>query len=191
MEQAKIALHLAWIVFLIVWIIGALQTKKTDKQELLLKRLLGYWFPLIIAGLLLGPTEWFMGMWIRENFVEHTDLVGIIGASIAWLGTLLACWSRFLLGKNWSVSVQLKKDHELITKGPYKIIRHPIYTAILLLFLGNVIIVGDYRGILAIIIVFISLWRKLKLEEQWLTEYFGEDYLNYKTKSKALLPYVL
>lgn len=191
MEQAKIALHLAWAVFLIVWTIGAFQTKKARQQEPLLKRLLWYWLPLIVAGLLLGPTEWFMGMWIRENFVEHTDLVGIIGASIAWLGTLLACWSRYLLGKNWSVSVQLKKDHELIKKGPYKIIRHPIYTAILLLFLGNVIIVGDYRGILAIIIVFLSLWRKLKLEEQWLTLHFGESYRNYKEKTKALLPWVL
>ncbi|SRX53847.1 isoprenylcysteine carboxylmethyltransferase family protein [Aequorivita sp. CIP111184] len=191
MEQAKIALHLAWAVFLIVWTIGAFQTKKASQKEPFLKRFLWYWFPLIVAGLLLGPTEWFMGMWIRENFVEHTDLVGIIGASIAWLGTLLACWSRYLLGKNWSVSVQLKKDHELIKKGPYKIIRHPIYTAILLLFLGNVIIVGDYRGILAILIVFISLWRKLKLEEQWLTEYFGETYVNYKAKSKALFPGIL
>ncbi|MDC8001212.1 isoprenylcysteine carboxylmethyltransferase family protein [Aequorivita todarodis] len=191
MEQAKIALHLAWLVFLIVWIIGALQTKKTDKQEPLLKRFLWYWFPLIIAGLLLGPTEWFMGMWIRENFVEHTNLVGIIGASIAWLGTLLACWSRFSLGKNWSVSVQLKKDHELITTGPYKIIRHPIYTAILLLFIGNTLIVGDYRAILAILIVFFSLWRKLKLEEQWLTEHFGKTYIDYKAKTKALFPWVL
>ncbi|AFL80292.1 putative protein-S-isoprenylcysteine methyltransferase [Aequorivita sublithincola DSM 14238] len=191
MEQAKIALRIAWIVFLIVWILGALQTKKTDNQEPLLKRFLWYWLPLIIAGLLLGPTEWFMGMWIRENFVEHTDLVGITGASIAWLGTLLACWSRLLLGKNWSVSVQLKEGHELITKGPYKIIRHPIYTAILLLFLGNILIVGDYRGILAIVIVFVSLWRKLKLEELWLAEYFGEGYLIYKAKSKALFPWVL
>lgn len=190
MEQSKIALHLAWLVFLIVWIIGAFRTKKSNQQEPLRKRFLWYWFPLIIAGLLFH-TEWFMGMWIRENFVEHTDLVGIIGASIAWLGTLLACWSRFLLGKNWSVSVQLKKGHELIQKGPYEIIRHPIYTAILLLFLGNVIIVGDYRGILAFLIVFISIWRKLKLEERWLAEHFGETYVNYKAKTKALFPWVL
>lgn len=191
MEQAKIALHLAWIVFLIVWIIEAFKAKKVSQQEPLLKRFLWYWLPLIVAGLLLGPTEWFMGMWIRENFVEHTDLVGIIGASLAWLGTLLACWSRFLLGKNWSVSVQLKKDHELIKTGPYKIIRHPIYTAILLLFLGNVLIVGDYRGLLALGIVFISLWRKLKLEEKWLAKHFEETYLNYKAKTKALFPWIL
>lgn len=191
MEQSKIALQLAWLLFFIFWIFGAFQTKKANRQESILKRFLWYYFPLIIAGLLLGPGEWFGHTWLRENFVEHTDLVGIIGASIAWLGTLLACWSRFLLGKNWSVSVQLKKDHELIKTGPYKIIRHPIYTAILLLFLGNVIIVGDYRGILALVIVFISLWRKLKLEERWLAENFGENYIQFKAKTQALFPLIL
>lgn len=191
MEEAKVALNFAWLVILVFWMFGAFQTKKTSKQEPFFKRILWYWFPLIIAGLLLGPGEWFGHTWLRENFIEHTDLVGIIGASIAWLGALLACWSRFVLGKNWSVSVQLKKNHELVKTGPYKIIRHPIYTALLLVFLGNTIIVGDYRGILAMLIVFLSFWRKLKLEEKWLKEYFGESYLNYKAESRALFPWVL
>ncbi len=191
MEESKIALRVAWLVFLSVWIIAAFQTKKNARQEPIFIRILWYWLPLVVAGLLLGPGEWFGHTWLRENFVEHTDLVGIIGASIAWLGVLLACWSRWVLGKNWSVSVVLKEHHELVQKGPYKILRHPIYTAILLIFAGNTLIVGDYRGILAMLIVLFSLWKKLKLEEEWLTDFFGESYVKYKAESNALLPWIL
>lgn len=94
-------------------------------------------------------------------------------------------------GKNWSLSVQKKENHELIKSGPYSILRHPIYTGILLIFIGNTIIVGDYRGIIAVVIVFISFWFKLKKEEKWLTEIFGEKYLNYAENTKAIIPYLL
>jgi protein-S-isoprenylcysteine O-methyltransferase Ste14 len=141
--------------------------------------------------LLLGPGEWFGHSLIRENFVEHTNLVGGIGLLISFMGLLIACWSRYLLGKNWSLSVQKKENHELIKSGPYSILRHPIYTGILLIFIGNTIIVGDYRGIIAVLIVFISFWFKLKKEEKWLIEIFGEDYHNYKKTTKAIIPYLL
>ncbi len=84
-----------------------------------------------------------------------------------------------------------KENHELIKSGPYSILRHPIYTGILLIFIGNTIIVGDYRGIIAVLIVFISFWFKLKKEEKWLIEIFGEDYHNYKKTTKAIIPYLL
>ncbi|MEO6304296.1 MAG: isoprenylcysteine carboxylmethyltransferase family protein, partial [Bacteroidia bacterium] len=75
--------------------------------------------------------------------------------------------------------------------GPYKYVRNPIYTGLLLLFSGNALIVGDWRGILAVLIVFVSFWRKLKLEEQWLNTHFGEAYTNYKKQTKALFPFIL
>lgn len=112
--------------------------------------------------MLLGPGEWFGHSWLRENFVEHTNFVGIIGLVISVIGAIIACSSRYLLVKNWSLSVQKKENHQLIQDGIYKIVRHPIYTGLLLLFIGNAIIVGDYRAIIAVLIVFVSLWLKLK-----------------------------
>ena len=141
--------------------------------------------------LLLGPGEWFGHSWLRENFIEHTDLVGTIGLSISLTGAIIACTSRYTLGKNWSLSVQEKEDHRLVQNGIYKLVRHPIYTGLLFLFLGNVIIVGDYRGIIAILIVFISFWFKLKKEEKLLSETFGLRYIEYKKRTKALIPYLL
>lgn len=190
-EYIKIGLTVTWLLVLTYWFISGLNAKKVKNQEPLFKRFVQYWLPLIIAVLLLGPGEWFGHSWLRENFIEHTDLVGTIGLSISLTGAIIACTSRYTLGKNWSLSVQEKEDHRLVQNGIYKLVRHPIYTGLLFLFLGNVIIVGDYRGIIAILIVFISFWFKLKKEEKLLSETFGLRYIEYKKRTKALIPYLL
>jgi hypothetical protein len=184
-------LRLVWIFLFLFWTVSAKNNKQTVYKENFILRFLYYWLPLIIAALLLGPGKWFGHTLIRENFVEHTNLVGCIGLFIAIIGLLIACWSRYLLGKNWSLSVQKKENHELIQAGFYSIVRHPIYTGILMIFIGNTIIVGDYRGFIAIAIVFGSFWFKLKKEEKILIEMFGSSYLIYQQKTKAILPYIL
>ncbi len=187
----KIILRVSWTILLLYWIVSSFKVKQNIQSESPFKRFLFYWLPLIIGILLLGPGEWYGHSLLREQFVPHSNLIGIIGDSLCVTGLFLACWSRYLLGKNWSVSVQLKKEHELIKKGPYSYIRHPIYTGLLFLYSGNALIVGDWRGILAVILVFISLWRKLRLEEKWLHQHFGDVYIDYKNQTKALFPWVL
>ncbi len=190
-EYIKIALWVAWGLLLTYWAISAINSKKAANEEVLYKRFVFYWLPLLLAMYLLGPGEWFGHALIRENFVPHTDLVGLTGLAFCTAGVIIACWSRYLLGRNWSLSVQKKEDHELISKGPYKLVRHPIYTGLLLLFFGNAIIVGDYRGLIAVAIVFASFWWKLKKEEKWLMEVFGTKYLEYKNTTKTLIPFIL
>jgi protein-S-isoprenylcysteine O-methyltransferase Ste14 len=87
--------------------------------------------------------------------------------------------------------VALKQDHELVEAGPYRHVRHPIYSGLLLLFVGNALIVGDWRGLLAVAIVAASFWRKLRVEEAWLTQRFGERYLDYMRRTRALVPGLL
>ena len=190
-EYIKIGLHLTWLTLLSYWLISGIRAKKVKSQESILSRFFQYWLPLITAALLLGPGKWFGHSLIRENFVPHSNLVGIIGLSICVSGAIIACWSRYLLGANWSLSVQEKESHELIQQGMYKIVRHPIYTGLLLLFTGNAIIVGDYRGIIAVGIVFISFWWKLKKEEKVLSAIFKQQYTDYQKKTKALIPFLL
>jgi protein-S-isoprenylcysteine O-methyltransferase Ste14 len=185
------ALRLTWFAVLGYWLWAAHSAKRTEQQESLAKRLLAYWLPLLIAVLLLGPGDWFGHSILREQFVPHTTLVYSIGLGLAVFGALLAISSRVMLGRNWSATVQLKQDHELITRGPYRWVRHPIYTGLLVLFLGNAVMVGDWRGLLAVAIVFVSFWRKLRLEEAWLNRHFGEPYRLYQARTKALIPAVL
>ena len=185
------ALRITWIVLAVYWLWAARSAKPVEQQEPFATRLLAYWLPLVVAALLLGPGEWFGHTLLREQFVPHTTLVYSFGLGLVVFGAALAIFSRMLLGRNWSGTVQLKHDHELIVAGPYRIVRHPIYTGLLLLFLGNAVMVGDWRGLLAVAIVFVSFWRKLRLEEAWLAGHFGEPYRLYRARTKALIPAVL
>lgn len=185
------ALNLAWLTLLAYWLWSARRVKASVQSEPWMKRFVAYWLPLAIAMVLLGPGEWFAGCPLREQFVPHSIAFQFMGLSLCVAGVAIACWSRHLLGENWSATVQLKDNHQLVTRGPYCLIRHPIYTGLLLLFLGNAVLVGDWRGLLAVAIVFASFWRKLRLEERWLSELFGESYRQYKARTKALIPGLL
>ncbi|MEO8365405.1 MAG: isoprenylcysteine carboxylmethyltransferase family protein [Pseudoxanthomonas sp.] len=190
-REFSAALRITWCVVLFYWLWSARRAKPSIQIESLGKRLFAYWLPLLVAVLLLGPGEWFGHGLLREQFVPHSSAVESAGLALCIAGAFLACWSRYLLGSNWSGTVQLKQDHELIERGPYQWIRHPIYSGLLLLFLGNAIMVGDWRGLLAVAIVFVSFWRKLKLEERWLAQHFGERYGAYRQRTKALIPALL
>ncbi|WP_337043834.1 methyltransferase family protein [Emticicia sp. 17c] len=189
-EYIKIGINVLWGILMLYWAVSSLDSKATAQQEAGWKRLLYYWLPIFVSMYLLGPGEWFGHTWLRESFVPHTDFVSIVAFLLALLGLITACWARYLLGRNWSLSVQKKQDHELIRSGPYKWVRHPIYTGLLLLFTGTALLVGDYRGILAVVIMVVAFWLKLRKEEQVMAELFGEQYEAYRQQTKALIPFV-
>jgi protein-S-isoprenylcysteine O-methyltransferase Ste14 len=85
----------------------------------------------------------------------------------------------------------VKQGHELIERGPYRYVRHPIYTGLLLALVGTALLFGEWRAVLGFVIMFVSFWRKLRLEETWLSEYFGPAYGEYMQRVKALIPGVL
>ncbi len=95
------------------------------------------------------------------------------------------------LGRNWSRSVTIKQGHELITTGPYAVVRHPIYTGILSGFLGMAISISQVRGFIVVVLVFLVFWLKLRMEEEWMRSQFGETYATYARQTAALVPYVL
>ncbi|HET6552198.1 MAG TPA: isoprenylcysteine carboxylmethyltransferase family protein [Dyella sp.] len=187
----NVALHVVWLALLSYWLWSARRVKTSVQTEHPAKRLVAYWLPLAVAFALLGPGEWFQHTLLAEQFVPHSMPFESLGLLFCVLGASLACWARYLLGENWSATVQLKDNHQLITAGPYRLVRHPIYSGFLLLFLGNAVLVGDWRGLLALAIVFASFWRKLRLEERWLSQHFGEAYRAYSKRSHALVPGLL
>lgn len=127
--------------------------------------------PLLLNGRFLPSGAWF---WV--------------GSAVTACGLLFSVWARSHLGKNWSQAVTVKKDHELITSGPYALVRHPTYTGFLTAFIGSALARGEWRGILAVILVFVALYRKLKLEEKWMQAQFGEVYKAYARRVSALVP---
>jgi len=73
----------------------------------------------------------------------------------------------------------------------YALVRHPIYTGLLLAFVGSAVARGEWRGLLAVALVFVALWRKLRLEEKWMRAQFGESYAAYSRRVAALVPHVI
>lgn len=178
-----------WIVFLIYWQIKAGNAKATQRLEPAASRILRVVAFLIVIVLLSVPRlplPWlYLQLWPAGLWPFW------LGASITVAGLLFAVWAREHLGRNWSRSVTIKQDHELITSGPYAVIRHPIYTGILAGFLGTAIALSQVRGFIGFVLIFVVLWAKLRIEEEWMSSQFGETYAMYVKQTAALVPYIL
>ena len=179
----------AWGAWVIYWWIAAAGAKAAVRRESFASRA-AHIGPLILAIVLLAlPGLPFFGL--DTPLLPRTVTRFWIGASITTGGLLYTVWARLHLSSNWSGTVTIKADHELITTGPYAFTRHPIYTGLLLAFLGSAIADGEVRGMLAFLIAFAALWRKLRLEEKWLSERFGAAYCEYMRRVAALIPKIL
>ena len=177
-----------WCAWALYWLIAARGVKPVERRESVASRL-GHALPLALGAALLMRNS--MPGWLGERFIPASATVYLGGVFVVVAGLLLCIWARVVLGGNWSGTVTLKKDHQIVRAGPYRLIRHPIYTGLLLMFLGSAIARGEWRGLLAVAIVFAALWRKLKLEERWLGEHFGADYAAYRECSWALIPLII
>jgi protein-S-isoprenylcysteine O-methyltransferase Ste14 len=178
-----------WIAFLLYWQIKAVNTKTTQRLEPAASRLLRVFIFLIAIALLWAtriPLPWlYLQLWPNGLWPFW------LGAAVTIAGLLFAVWAREHLGSNWSRSVTIKQGHELITTGPYAVVRHPIYTGILTGFLGMAIAISQVRGFIVFVLIFLALWLKLRMEEQWMRSQFGETYATYARQTAALVPYVL
>ena len=176
-----------WGGWLAVWNIMARRVKEVAQAEGPVSRL-SHIVPLLIAAYLLVarvPLPL-----LNDRFAPLAIWSAALGAALTFAGLAFCIWARFVIADNWSSDVQLKRDHELIVKGPYRWVRHPIYTGLLLAFIGSALAVGEWRGVLAVVIVAASFWRKLKLEEAVMRRQFGEAYARYAARVPALIPFV-
>ena len=181
----------AWLLFLFYWLWSARRVKSSARGESAPARFFKYWLPIIVNLALMWPTRWYQGTWLGVRFVPLTPWLPTLALALAAAGLLFACWARSILGSNWSAVVQVKQDHELIESGPYRYVRHPIYTGLLLALAGTALLLGEWRAVLGFVIMFVSFWRKLRLEEAWLREYFGPAYGQYMQRVKAIVPGLL
>lgn len=125
---------------------------------------------------------------LRQPLYPQTAFVFWIGAALVLVGLLFCVWARLTLGRNWSGTVALKQDHELITGGPYLLVRHPIYTGLLLAFLGTDLAIAQTRAVVAFLLILIALILKWRLEERWMHEQFGQAYADYAQRTPAIVP---
>ena len=111
-----------------------------------------------------------------------------VGVAITLAGLAIALWARRTLGGNWSATVTLKQGHTLTTGGPYRWVRNPIYTGILLMIVGTALVVGRGRGWLALLLALAALLVKIQQEERFMQRQFPQDFPAYRRRTAALLP---
>jgi len=122
------------------------------------------------------------------RFLPVSPLIMIPGLVVEALGLFLALWARAHLGRNWSARVQLKVDHELIRSGPYRYLRHPIYTGLLAMYVGPTLVTGEWLAVIGVAIALFAYWRKIGIEEDTLNAAFGAEYEAYRRTTWALVP---
>ena len=188
LDYYKIACDL-FLVLAAVWLFGLLTSKPNARIQSTGSQL--FETGLNILAFCLVFTHYFQSGWRAQTFVPNSDLAGAIGLLLVFLGVAFSIWARLELGGNWSSAVTVKQGHTLVCRGPYTIVRHPIYTGLLLALLGVAIIVGQVRGLLGVGVLALSYWLKLRMEERFMLEQFGAEYRRYQERVKALIPYVL
>jgi protein-S-isoprenylcysteine O-methyltransferase Ste14 len=179
----------AWVTFFLYWLIAAFFASRAVKRESPARRAL---------TLLLGSIPFFLmftgdlryGL-LARRFVPDVRSVAVAGAVVTYAGLALAIWARVILGRNWSAAVTIKHEHRLIRSGPYAVVRHPIYSGLLLALLGTGLDVGEVRALAAVAIAFLVWHFKSRTEERFMVEQFGREYEEYRRRTRALVPFVL
>ena len=178
-----------WVVFFAFWTAMARGNKPIVERESAFSRL-SHYLPLAIAAYLLAAPHVPFAL-LNERFAPLSLWLVRLAAALTFAGIAFAIWARLWIAGNWSSDVTLKRDHELIVSGPYAFVRHPIYTGILLALAGTALAVGEWRGLLAVILACAAFWRKLGVEEAVMRRQFGVAYARYAENVPALIPFVL
>ena len=127
---------------------------------------------------------------LRTRFLPLSIPVWVAGLAIEAIAVALTLWARRVLGKNWSGAIATNVDHELIRTGPYRNVRHPIYTGILGTYLGVTIVSGEAHALIGLALALIAYARKIRMEEAHLCGAFGDAYADYARNSWRLIPRV-
>jgi protein-S-isoprenylcysteine O-methyltransferase Ste14 len=187
----QVLFPMLWLIWGAYWWAQSRGAKTTARQESLFSRV-SYIAPLLVAFALLWLPRLPIPV-LRERFLPLAawPFWAASGATLTAAGLSLAICARSHLGRNWSATITIKEDHELTTDGPYRTVRHPIYTGLLLAFVGQAIARGELQEAVAVALALWSFWRKLRIEEQWMREQFGVEYQTYARQVSALIPFIL
>lgn len=181
-------LRAIWFVFAVLWFLPAIFAKRTIQRQGPGSRILQILLVLTAYVLIFNPAV--RGVVLNLPVVPAGAPATVTGYGLTAAGMLFACWARIYLGGNWSAAVTLKQDHTLVRSGPYSIVRHPIYTGLLVGLLGTAIVLGELRCFLGVALAAIAWRMKSVAEEAFMVQQFGDQYTRYRMQVKALVPFL-
>ncbi len=188
MQNFFIIATIFWVLTGIYWIIAAQNIKHATQKEEIGFRVfyMIFWVvPFAFTFFRILLIDWLYTRILPEKSV--IEIIAFIGILFS-LGFMI--WSRVVLGKNWSGRIAVKDDHQLITSGPYTIVRHPMYTGFIFAFLFSAILLGEVRGVISFVILLIGILMKLQKEERIVRNVFGTKYDDYAKRVKKLIPFI-
>jgi protein-S-isoprenylcysteine O-methyltransferase Ste14 len=177
-----------WIAFVVVWLVSAFSAKRNLKNK--------YWWQSPWLRIVIFIV-FYIFLWHRvvllvgstANILPPNILVAAIGLVLTAAGIAFAIWARFYIGRNWGMPMSLKADRELVDKGPYKYVRHPIYSGMLLAMAGTVLVAGPWWLVILAVSAIYFIY-SANAEQKMLTQEFPEAYPAYKKRTKMLIPFV-
>jgi protein-S-isoprenylcysteine O-methyltransferase Ste14 len=197
LQSIPVALHLtsqrafdlagkAWAIWALWWLAMAFFSKSTKRRESVAQRI-EHLVPAIL-GFMLIFREGFGGTWLARPVWPENSVLLVFCVIATVLGLLFTVWARLILGSNWSGTVTIKTNHQLIRRGPYRWIRHPIYTGMLLALLATAMVQGLLSGVIGFAFVLLALYRKARREESFLAQEFGEGFVQHRQHTGMFLP---
>jgi protein-S-isoprenylcysteine O-methyltransferase Ste14 len=146
---------------------------------------------LLVAGWLVAFVA---AMWLADQFGAasgwrlgrwHTAA----GLMVMWIGLAIRIWSVIVLGSAFRTTVEVDAGQQIVDRGPYRLVRHPSYTGILLIALGYALTLGNWLSVVILLVIpMATMLRRIAVEEAMLTEVIGQPYIAYKQRTKRLVP---
>lgn len=177
-----------WLAWFALWRLASPDNAAPDEKESALSRA-SYLVPMVLVIVLMIGPGW--PPWLEQQLIPGGWVRYWIGVVVLLSALGLTVWARRVLGKNWSGRIAIKDEQQLVRSGPYRLIRHPTYTGGLVAILGTAVASGRVSGFLALALGCAALGLKIRIEERWLMEKFGDRYAEYRRSSWMLVPYVL
>jgi protein-S-isoprenylcysteine O-methyltransferase Ste14 len=180
-RTVEVILAVGWAAFWTYWIVAAFSMKRGRvpwSRELGIRAVI---VAIVIALIRLGT--------FRDRSVNTDPWRAGLGLVLFALGLGFAVWARVHIGRNWGTPMTQKDDPELVTSGPYRLVRHPIYSGILLAGVGTATAL-DWLWLVAVVLAGMYFIYSAIVEERFLTERFPDTYPAYRQSTKMLLPYI-
>ena len=176
-----------WGIFVVVWVLGALYNARRAPAVRKRVGVGGRWS----IGLAVFVVWWLnrrlpKGAW--EPVTVHVEWLRVVGAALLVAAMAFAFWARWRLGLMWTSAPAAKEGHQLRTDGPYAIVRHPIYTGILGMFVGTALLAELGGWLPALVVAAVLVRWKLGVEERLMTEGFPGEYEDYRRRVPQLVP---
>jgi protein-S-isoprenylcysteine O-methyltransferase Ste14 len=180
MHPLKLAISCAWLVFWIYWLVSAASSKES----------VGGGWRTRLTGVSAVGVFVIAGVLRDGSLAVHSLILGAIGALVFACGITLAVWARLHLGRNWGMPMTQRAEPELVTSGPYRFVRHPIYTGLLTALLGTAL-VNNLLGLIVVAVLVAYFYYCGTVEERNLAATFPKAYPEYASRTKMLFPFLL